>query len=64
MYLDTGTLNTTATLPLRIVDLWANWTSGNNPEGAGGGSSPMPGTQAGAYNWAVVAINTQGSTGI
>lgn len=63
-YLDTGTLAGTATLPLRIIDLWANWVSGNNPEGAGGGSSLQPGTQAGAYNWAVVAINTTGATGI
>lgn len=63
-YLDVSTLAGTATLPLRIVDLWANWTSGNNPEGAGGGSTLMPGTQAGAYNWAVVALNVTGSTGI
>jgi len=51
-YLDTGTLNTTATLPLRIMDLWSNWC----PVG--------PGTQAGAYNWAVVSINMTGQTGI
>lgn len=63
-YLDTSTLNTTATLPLRIMDLWSNWSMGNNPEGAGSGSTLAPGTQAGAYNWAVVAINTTGSTGI
>lgn len=63
-YLDTGTLNTTATLPLRIVDLWANWCSGNNPEGASTGNSLQPGTQAGAYNWAVVALNVTGTTGI
>ena len=63
-YLDTGTLNTTATLPLRIIDLWANWSMGNSAEGAGGSSSLAPGTQAGAYNWAVVAINVTGSTGI
>lgn len=51
-YLDTGTLNTTATLPLRIMDLWSNYC----PVG--------PGTQAGAYNWAVVSINSTGQTGI
>ena len=63
-YLDVSTLAATATLPLRIIDLWANWTTGNNPEGAGGGSTLVPGTQSGAYNWAVVALNVTGSTGI
>lgn len=66
-YLDTGTLNTTATLPLRIIDLWANWVTtmaGGGTEGAGAGSTLAPGTQAGAYNWAVVAINSTGTTGI
>lgn len=52
-YLDHTTYNTTATLPLRIVDLWAN----RAPAGT-------PGTAAGAYNWAVVALNVTGSTGI
>ena len=63
-YLDTTTTGTTATLPLRIVDLWANYSMGNNPEGAGGSSSLAPGTQAGAYNWAIVAINNMGTTGL
>lgn len=63
-YLDTTTIATTATLPLRIIDLWANYSMGNNPEGAGGSSSLAPGTQAGAYNWAVVALNTMGQQGI
>lgn len=52
-YLDVSTLAVTATLPLRIVDLWANRAGGVGP-----------GTQAGAYNWAVVALNVNGSTGI
>lgn len=63
-YLDVSTLAATATLPLRIVDLWANYTTGNNPEGAGGGSTLAPGTQSGAYNWVVVALNVTGSTGL
>ena len=62
--LNTGSLNTTATLPLRVVDLWANYSMGNWPTGAGGSSSLAPGTQAGAYNWAVVAINNMGTTGV
>lgn len=63
-YLDTTTLSTTTTLPLRVVDLWANYSMGNSPEGAGGSSSLAAGTQSGAYNWAVVALNTQGSQGL
>jgi hypothetical protein len=63
-YLDTTTLNTTNTLPLTIVDLWANYSMGNAPESAGSSSSLAPGTQAGAYNWAVVAINSMSTTGI
>lgn len=63
-YLDTGTLATTATLPLRIEDLWVNWASGGPVEGAGSSSTLLPGTQAGAYNWAVVSINVMNNTGI
>lgn len=62
--LNTGSLNTTATLPLRIVDLWANYSMGNYNGSAGGSSSLAAGTQAGAYNWAVVAINNMGTTGV
>jgi len=62
-YLDVSTLATTATLPLRIVDLWANRAMGGN-ETAGVGSALLPGTQAGAYNYAVVALNVSSSTGI
>ncbi len=51
-YLDVSTISTTNTLPLRIVDLWAN----RCPVG--------PGTAAGAYNWAVVALNNMSVTGV
>ena len=37
---------------------------GNSPTGAGTSSTLAPGTQAGAYNWAIVAINTYGNQGI
>ena len=63
-YLDVSTLTTATTAPLRIVDLWANYSMGNSPEGAGSSSTLAPGTQAGAYNWAVVALNTTGQQGI
>lgn len=63
-YLDDANLTTTATVPLRIIDLWANYSMGNSSEAAGQGSTLAPGTQAGAYNWAVVALNITQSTGI
>lgn len=63
-YLDTTSITTATTAPLRIVDLWANYSMGNSPEGAGSSSSLAAGTQAGAYNWAVVAINNSGQQGI
>ena len=63
-YLDVSTITTTTTSPLQLVDLWVNWSMGNSPTGAGSSSTLAPGTQAGAYNWAVVSINTIGSTGI
>lgn len=53
-FLDTSTLNTTNTLPFRVIGLV------QNPPGA-------PGTEAGAYNLAVVAFNnvsTKQLTGI
>lgn len=53
-YLDTSTLNTTNTLPFRVVSLVTN------PPGSAG-------TEAGAYNWAIVAFNnvsTKQLTGI
>ncbi len=63
-YLDTTTIATNVTRPLRIIDTWANYSMGNSPEGAGGSSSLAPGTQAGAYNWAVVALNVMGQEGV
>lgn len=66
-YLDTSTLTTATTAPLRIVDLWANWSmagASGGVEGAGTGSSLAAGTQAGAYNWAVVALNNVGAQGV
>lgn len=63
-YLDVGSITTATTAPLQLVDLWVNWSMGNSPGGAGTSSTLAPGTQAGAYNWAVVAINTFGSQGI
>ncbi len=63
-YLDVGSITTVTTAPLQLVDLWTNWTMGNSPEGAGTASTLAPGTQAGAYNWAVVKINTVGIQGI
>lgn len=52
--LDTSTLNTTNTLPFRVIGLV------QNPPGSAG-------TEAGAYNWAIVAFNnvsTKQLTGI
>lgn len=63
-YLDTTTLTTATTAPLRIIDLWANYSMGNWPEGAGGSSPLAAGTETGAYNWAVVAINNAGQQGV
>lgn len=52
-YVDVSTLNTTATLPLRLVHLWSDIAVG-------------PGTQSGAYNWGVFQFNATGAgaTGI
>lgn len=63
-YLDVTTLTTATTAPLRIVDLWSNYSMGNWPEAAGGSSAFAPGTQTGAYNWAVVALNNAGQQGV
>lgn len=49
---------TTATLPARLVGLWSNYNGS-------GGTNVGPGTEAGAYNWAVIALNSgAGTTGI
>lgn len=64
-YLDVTTMNTTNTLPFRIVGLY-----GGVP-GAGGfggiqpsSTNPYGGSSTGAYNWALVTANVTGSTGI
>jgi hypothetical protein len=48
-----ASLATTATLPLRVIDLWSN----RAPSGG-------PGTEAGAYNWVVVEFNAMQETGL
>ena len=63
-YLSVTSITTAVTAPLQLVDLWTNWSMGNSPTGAGTSSTLAPGTQAGAYNWAVVAINNGGNEGI
>lgn len=64
-YLDTTTLTSTAAnKPLIILDLYANWGMGGQPESAAAGSGLVAGTQAGAYNWAVVALNVNKSAGV
>lgn len=63
-YLDVSSGTTATTAPLRLVDLWANYSMGNSPEGAGSSSTLAAGTQSGAYNWAVVAINNTGQQGV
>lgn len=63
-YLDVGSITTATTAPLQLYDLWTNWSMGNSPEGAGTSSSLASGTQAGAYNWAVVMTNVFGNQGI
>lgn len=45
---------TTATLPMRIMDIW----------GAGGMDNVGPGSEAGAYNWVVVSANAIQETGL
>jgi hypothetical protein len=63
-YLDVSTATTATSAPLRLVDLWSNWSMGNSPEGSGGSSSLAAGTQSGAYNWAIVSINNAGQQGV
>ena len=63
-YLDVTTSTTATTAPLKLVDLWVNYSMGNNPEGAGSSSTLAPGTQAGAYNWAVVQLNNISAGGV
>jgi hypothetical protein len=50
----------TATLPMRLMGLWSNWNSVSS-----GTPNVGPGTEAGAYNWAVVSLNSgAGTTGL
>lgn len=49
-----STVVTTATVPLTILDLWTS----SNAGGVG------PGTAAGAYNWVLVAANSNQITGL
>lgn len=63
-FLDTTTISTSVTKPLRIIDLYSNWAMGNNPEGVGASSTLVPGVQTGAFNYAVVAINNSGQQGV
>lgn len=63
-YLDTTTLCTTSTLPLRIVDMWVNYMGTTVTSTGISAAGAFPGTATGAYNWAVVALNVQQSTGI
>lgn len=64
-YLNTSTLNTTATLPFRIMGL------AGGALGAGGmgmiqpsSTNPYGGSATGAYNWVIVSANNAGATGI
>jgi len=63
-FLDTTTISTLTTKPLRIIDFYANWAMGNNPEGVGASSTLVPGVQTGAFNYAVVAANSIGAQGV
>lgn len=50
----------TETLPMRVIGLWNNYNSISSGTPAVG-----PGTQAGAYNWVVVSLNSgAGTTGL
>lgn len=57
-YLDTTTIATTATLPLRIWDIYGSRGIGNVGPGADNTADPQ------AYNWAIVIPNVFGTTGI
>jgi hypothetical protein len=63
-FINLSSTATTATLPLRIVDLWVN-RMGNIQSSTGTtGSQLFPGTLSGGFNWVVVAANTYGTTGV
>ena len=64
-YLDVGTLNTTATLPFRIVGLYGGLPGAFGAMGIQPGSTgPYTGSATGAYNWVIVKANVTVSTGI
>ena len=64
-YLNLATLNTTATLPFRIVGLYGGLPGAGGAGGIQPGSTgPYSGSATGAYNWAVVMSNNVGTTGI
>jgi len=66
-YLNLGTINTTATLPFRIVGLYGGLPGAGGAMGVQPGSTgPYSGSSTGAYNWVLVAANVSGagSTGI
>lgn len=66
-YLDAGTLNTTATLPFRIIGLYGGaWGAGGRGGIQPGSTGPYAGSATGAYNWVLVRANVAGAgaTGI
>lgn len=58
MYADVSTINTTATLPLRLEALYAGDPTVGGRQGVGDG------TQSGAYNWGIFVANIHGTTGL
>lgn len=66
-YLDISTLNTTATLPFRLVKLYGGVPGSGGAMGIQpGDTGPYSGSSTGAYNWVLVQANVSGagSTGI
>lgn len=66
-YLDVSTINTTATLPFRIVGLYGGGYGAGGVGGIQPGSTgPYAGSATGAYNWVLVRANVSGAgaTGI
>lgn len=66
-YLDISTINTTATLPFRIVGLYGGLMGAGGAGGIQPGSTgPYSGSATGAYNWVLVRANVTGAgaTGI
>lgn len=64
-YLDVSTINTTATLPFRIIGLYGGaWGAGGVGGIQPGTTGPYSGSATGAYNWVLVRANVAGATGI